>query len=205
MIATIFTTLALGIGSLTTAGYALFGAIVASTTFVAGSFITTGHQFIIPDSGTTTTPSVYYGTVNNKILEYTGSGVTTYTEGLVRGKEYVSDCTATGGLTAYSPCWLPMPFATSGSLIDLSIECGENVGIAVTGDVAFKTSVNASSGTILTNLDNILIGSGSIQRVSFTTEESWNSANGIAFTTLETPGVSFDCKMFATANDKYGD
>lgn len=59
MIPTILTTLAVGLQALSTAGQAFLGTIIASTLFVVGSTITTGHHFIITDSNTTESPAVY--------------------------------------------------------------------------------------------------------------------------------------------------
>jgi len=204
MFASIFTALAVGINALSTAGYATFGTIVASATFIAGSFITTGHQFILPDANTTTTPSIYYEGVTNKILAYTQTGTVQYVGSLARAKETYTTCTSTGGLTNYSTCWLPSPLSTTGSLLEASLECG-NVPQSLAGDVSFKINRLSASGTALTNLNNITAGSGALEVSDFATEVAWNPAEGLSFSTLTDPlGASVDCRLWAVYSDKYG-
>lgn len=59
MIPSILTTLALVAASLSVSGQIIYNTIVNSSLFVVGSFVTSGNQFILPDSSTTTTPGVY--------------------------------------------------------------------------------------------------------------------------------------------------
>ncbi len=59
MFPTILTTLALVASSLSFSGQILYSTITSSSLFVAGSYLTTGNQFILPDSSTTTAPATY--------------------------------------------------------------------------------------------------------------------------------------------------
>jgi hypothetical protein len=128
--------------------------------------------------------------------------------GLVRNKELYAQCSATGGLTTYSTCFLAAPFSTTGSLLAASLECG-NVVKQLTGDVSFKLTSTSSSGTVLTSLDNIVAGTGALERSAFATEVAWNPANGLSFSTLVSPSgtlntTRYDCRLWALVSDKYG-
>ena len=59
MFPTLLTTLALVASSLSFAGQILYSNITNSSLFVNGSYLTTGHHFILPDSSTTTAPATY--------------------------------------------------------------------------------------------------------------------------------------------------
>lgn len=81
MIPTILTTLALGVHALSQAGQAILATILISSTWVAGSFIQPGHQFIIPDSNTTTAPGIYLNDETTPIKTYPVSPGTEHCEG----------------------------------------------------------------------------------------------------------------------------
>ena len=213
MIPSILTTLALGIAALSVTGQALFASIVSSSAFVAGSQIITGHQYWLPDANTTTANSEYVGTQQTVkhtaggydfITNGTQSGIVLKADGLTRYKSYYTTCTATGGLSKYSTCYAPSPFSTTGSLFDVSLECG-NVPKALAGDVSFKKSRLSASGAPLTNLDAITAGTGSLEMSQFATEVAWNSADALTYSTLVTPGSGVDCKLFYTVADHYGE
>jgi hypothetical protein len=59
MIPSILTTLALVASSLSFAGQILYSTITSSSLFVNGSYLTTGHHFVLTDSSTTTAPATY--------------------------------------------------------------------------------------------------------------------------------------------------
>lgn len=117
-------------------------------------------------------------------------------------------CSATGGVTSYTSCAISAPFSTTGALLGVTHECG-NVAKALIGDVSFKKSLTSATGTALTNLDSVTIGTGSTQISWFATEQTWNPADILTFTTLTTPSgtlntTRYDCKMSAVVLDKYG-
>lgn len=117
-------------------------------------------------------------------------------------------CTATGGLTKYTMCSISAPFSTTGALLATSLECG-NVSKALAGDVSFKKTAFSNTGTALTNLDGITAGTGSTEVSWFATEQAWNPADRLTFTTLITPtgtinSTRYDCVMSAVVLDKYG-
>lgn len=194
MIPTFFTTLALG--SITT----VVAAITALSTFISGSAILQGNLFY--DTTNNATPKEYVNTT--KIREVAETGETNYAYSLARGKRVEATCTASGGTTNWSPCWIPAPLSTTGSLLEAGLECG-NVTLAQTGDFSLKLGKLAASGTVLTNLDNVATGTGVIQRSFFTTEVPWSPLRGLSFSTLVSPAaVSIDCKAYAIYDDKYG-
>lgn len=194
MIPTFFTTLA--VGTITN----VVASIIALSAWITGSVIYQGNVFF--DTTNNTTPAIYVNTT--KVADVTISGATLYSDGLVREAETFAKCTATGGLTSYSTCWLPSPMSTSGSLLGVSLECG-NVAAQLTGDVSFKLTSTSGSGTPLTSLDNIVAGTGSLEVSDFATEVAWNPEEGLAYSTLVTPGATADCRLYATYSDKYGD
>lgn len=207
---TTFTKIALGLAVLSAAGLVAVNNIISSTNFVPGSQIISGNLFFIPDSNTTNENSFYVK--DSKVIGLTASGVNFVTngsqtgivlkvDGLRRYYQAYADCTATGGLTTYSTCFLPSPLSTSGSLFSISVECG-NVSVQLSADVSFKLTATSASGTVLTSMDNIVMGTGSLERVSFATEQAWNPTNGLAATTLTTVGT-VDCKLWATFADTY--
>jgi hypothetical protein len=132
----------------------------------------------------------------------TGSGLVLKVDNVVRYQEVSATCTATGGLTKYSACWQPAVLSSTGSIKEIGLECG-NVPKQLTGDVTFKATRFSNTGTVLTNLDNIVAGTGSTEASRFATELTWAPTVGIAYTTLVTP-TSADCKMYTVFSDKYG-
>lgn len=172
--------------------------ILALAAWVTGSVILQGNVFY--DTTNNATPTVYVNTT--KVQEITTSGTVLYTNGLARNAETFAKCTSTGGLTSYSTCFLPSPITTTGSLLGVSIECGDT-GVQLTGDVSFKIASTSASGTALTSLEDIVLGTGSLQVSNFATEVNWNPAEGISYSTLVTPGA-VDCRLFAKYSDKYG-
>lgn len=56
---TVFTYLGLGIALLSTAGQTFLGTIRDSGRWIGGSVVRSAHEFLIPDSGTTTAPANY--------------------------------------------------------------------------------------------------------------------------------------------------
>lgn len=144
----------------------------------------------------------------NFVQSGTSSGVVLQVNSVTRYQTVPITCTASGGLTKYSMCSGRSPLSTTGSLIDISMECG-SVAKQLTGDVQFKKSLLSNSGSPLTNLDNIVVGTGALERSAFATELKWNPADLLTFSTLETPTGSlgssrYDCQMWATLSDKYG-
>lgn len=144
-----------------------------------------------------------YGPVNFKQGTGTSTGAVLQVDGTNRFQTFSATCTATGGLTNYSTCYLSSPLSTTGSLLEVGLECG-NVPKQLTGDVSFKKTRLAASGAVLTNLDNIVAGTGSLERSAFATEVKWNPADKLTFSTLITPGSGVDCQLWATIADKYG-
>lgn len=129
--------------------------------------------------------------------------------GLVRGKEVQANCSATGGLTTYTTCSLSSPFATTGSLLGFSAECGTSWAKAMSGDVSFKKTLTSASGTVLTNGDNLSLGSGALLPSMLAVPVKWNPVDLLTFTTLVAPSgtlntTRYDCKFFAIVSDKYG-
>lgn len=119
-------------------------------------------------------------------------------------------CTATGGLSKYTTCSISAPFSTTGALLAVDLSCGQNVAKALTGDVSFKKSLTSNTGTALTNLDGITMGSGSTEISWFATEQRWNAADILTFSTLTTPTGTlntsrYDCKMSAIVRATYGE
>lgn len=65
-----FTTIGLGIASLSVAGLAFLNSIRESVNFVPGSAVITGNQFLIPDANTTTAPGMYLNDETTPIRTY---------------------------------------------------------------------------------------------------------------------------------------
>ena len=137
------------------------------------------------------------------------TGATIQVNSITRWQQYPVTCTATGGTTGlYSTCAANLPFTSTGGLLGVTLECG-NVATQLTGDVSFKKSLHSATGTVLTNLNNIVAGTGSYEGSWFATEQAWNPADILTFSTTTTPSgtlntTRYDCQMWATVSDKYG-
>lgn len=118
-------------------------------------------------------------------------------------------CSATGGLTKYTTCSISAPFSTTGALLAVDLSCG-NVAVSLPGDISFKKSLTSNTGTALTNLDGVTAGTGSTEISWFATEQRWNSADILTFSTLTTPTgtlntTRYDCTLSAIVRDTYGE
>jgi len=182
MIPTFFSSLALGTITATVA------AIMALTSWVNGSAILQGNLFF--DTTTNTSPAIYVNT-------------------LARAGTFPVTCTATGGLTGvYETCSTVSPFTTTGTLLGVGLECG-NVARALQGDVSFKKSAGSATGTALTNLDGVTLGTGSNVFSQLAVGVSWNPADLLTFSTRATPTgtlntTRYNCQMWPVYLDKYG-
>lgn len=194
MIPTLFSGLLIGVETIQTL------AIKALSTWITGSMILAGNLFF--DTTANTTPKAYVNTT--QVASMSETGVTLLQGGLARYATAYATCTSTGGITNYSTCYLESPLATTGSLLSISLECG-NVPKALAGDVSFKLTRLSATGTAITNLNNITAGTGALQTNVFTTEQAWNPAEAITFSTLTDPsGAAVDCRLYADYHDKYG-
>lgn len=117
---------------------------------------------------------------------------------------------ATGGLTGvYDTLDYVAPFSSSGVLLGVTFECGENFAKSLTGDVSFRKGSKTASGSPLTNLNNVTLGSGTIFGSWLAQPLAWNPADRLSFSTRETPTgtlstARYDCKMAPIVVDAYG-
>lgn len=117
-------------------------------------------------------------------------------------------CTATGGKANYDTCYMPSPLTTTGALVRASIQCG-NVAKALYGDVGFVKTATTSSGAALTNMNDIMVGTGTTTFTGSGKTVFWNPADKLKFTTLTTPSgtlnaTRYNCIMRAEVEDIYG-
>lgn len=147
--------------------------------------------------------------VNNKVnFPSTGSGVQLTVDGVTRYRQVKGTCSATGGLTSYTTCYVPPLFTSTGTLLEFSLECGNNV-VAQSGDVSFKKTLTSASGAPLTNGNNLSLGSGANLHSQLAVPVSWNPADYLTFSTLVAPTgtlntTRYNCSIWATVSDKYG-
>lgn len=118
-------------------------------------------------------------------------------------------CTATGGLSKYTMCSYNSPYTTTGALVGFSLECGNNVAKQLTGDVSFKKTLFSNTGTVLTNGDNLALGTGALKASILAVPVTWNPADKLTFSTLVSPSgtlntTRYDCKFAPIVWDKYG-
>lgn len=185
MIPTFFTALALG--TIT----AITPLILALTAWIPGSGIFQGNIFF--DTTANAFPGIFVNT-------------------LARAKTGPVTCTATGGLTGvYETCSVTaaaVGLTTTGTLLGVTLECG-NVAKPLTGDVSFKKAAHAATGSALTNLADVTLGSGANVPSIFAVPPSWNPTDLLTFSTRVTPSgaltnARYDCQMWPILLDKYG-
>ena len=178
-----------------------FTSLRSATTLVVGSVLTvvgviTGASFSGPSGSDTTVTSQ---ADQNLVLQLEDVTFRTHVA--------PEPCTATGGDVTYDTCYMASPLTTTGSLREVTIECG-NVATALPGDLSFVKTANAATGTSLKNFDNVTLGTGAyIYYLSGAT--LWNPADKLKFATLTTPtgtlnATRYNCKIRATVDDIYG-
>ncbi len=145
-------------------------------------------------------------------INFTPNGTTTgaviQVNGLTRIQQFPVTCTATGGLSTYSTCAARLPFTTTGGLLGVSMECG-NWKVAMSGDLSFKKTLTSASGSVITNGNNLSLGTGAFLPTQLAVPIAWNPADILTFSTLVTPTgtlntTRYDCQMWSTIIDKYG-
>ncbi len=77
------------------------------------------------------------------------------------------------------------------------------------GDFSFKKTLTSSTGTALTNLNNVAAATGANVLSQFAVGTSWNPADLLTFTSLVAPTgtlntTRYDCQMWSRLLDKYG-
>lgn len=149
-----------------------------------------------------------YGPLNFKSTPGTSTGATLTVDGLPRWKTFPVTCSASGGSTNTAMCATRSPLTTSGTLLGADLECG-NVAMALIGDVSIKKSKLAATGSALTNLNGVTLGTGAKISVRFAQGVSWNPTDVLTFTTLLTPtgtlsATRYDCQMWPVMLDAYG-
>lgn len=143
--------------------------------------------------------------IANRINVSSGTGFIVDVGGTQRFRDYKGTCTNTGGLTTYTTCYVAAPETTTGALLGFSLECSNSVPKSVVGDVSFKASLTAASGSVLTNGNNLRIGSGSYAASTLAQPVVWKPSDYLTYTTLTSPTATPDCQMWAKAAGKYGD
>ncbi len=191
-------------------------AILALTGIPAGSLVLGGHMFF--DTTNNANPAIYVGT--QQVLNPTAgglsfpsngtqSGVVLKTAGLERYQTFPTTCIGTGGLTGvYNTCAASSPYSSTGTLLGVSIECG-NWMVSQVGDVSFKKTVHGGTGASLTNLVNVTVATGANITSMLAQPVSWNPTDTLTFSTITaSSGVNsaarFDCKMYPVVLNKYG-
>ncbi|MEO5366365.1 MAG: hypothetical protein H7831_08430 [Magnetococcus sp. WYHC-3] len=132
------------------------------------------------------------------------TGATIYLNDVAQQKINTAVLSNTGGVATYDVLSLRSPLTTTGTILQLSIECG-NVPRPFTGDLGFAPTVNAETGSTITNFGDKTFGTGS--RVYFLTGATlWNPAQRLKFGTLTTvPTTSGNnCQLRYSLFDTYG-
>jgi len=148
--------------------------------------------------------------VQNKVnFPSSGSGYNLTVNGLSRARSFAGSCTATGGLSTYSTCVVPAPYTSTGTLFAFGFECSNSWAKAMSGDVSFKVNATDASGSVLTNGNNLTLGSGANLWSQLAVPVSWNPTNKLTFSTLVTPTgtlntTRYDCTPWVIVADKYG-
>jgi hypothetical protein len=117
-------------------------------------------------------------------------------------------CTATGGLAKYDTCYMASPLTTTGSLKEVSLECG-NWKVAMSGDLGFVKAAETGSGSPIARMSNQSLGTGAYIIHQGTGATLWNPADKLKFATLVTPTgtlntTRYDCVMRVDLEDIYG-
>ena len=150
-----------------------------------------------------------HGAVNFQTVPGTSTGAVIQVDGLTREQTFPTTCHASGGLTGiYSACDVVYPYNTSGSLLNTFIEAG-NMAVSLVGDVSIKRASIAATGTVLTNLDGVTVGSGTQAASVFAVPVNLRKGDHITFSTRTTPTGSlsttrYDFQMWITILDRYG-
>ncbi len=150
-----------------------------------------------------------HGAINSKSVPGSSTGSILQVDGQTRRQEFPTTCSATGGLTNYSTCDSKLPISTSGALLGVTIECG-NWAKAMTGDVSFKATAMSASGSPLTNLNNVTLGTGAYISSMFAQPVPWKPGlSHLTFTSLTAPTgtlntTRYNCKIVPILSDIYG-
>lgn len=149
------------------------------------------------------------GVINFSAPNGTSTGAVIQVASVARYQEFPTTCVATGGLTKYSMCVARSPYTTTGTLLAAGAECGSSFPKSLPGDFSFKKNIFSSTGSSITNLDGVTLGSGANVLSQLAVGLSWNPADLFTFTSLVTPtgtlGTSrYDCQMWTRVLDKYG-
>lgn len=149
---------------------------------------------------------VAQGSVNvqNKINQSSGTGIYLAVGGTDRYREFKGTMVNSGGLTSYTTAYISPPFLGSGALLGWDISCG-NQPKGLTGDISFKSTLTSSSGAVLTNGNNVTMGTGSFTASRLAQPVVWKGNEYLTFTTLSTPTGTPNCEFWANAIEKYGD
>lgn len=136
------------------------------------------------------------------------SGAILDVAGQTRFRTAKGTCTATGGLTTYTKCYVSAPFSTTGALLGFALEAGNHVK-AQPGDVTFKKGLFSASGAALTNGNNLSVGTGSYLASWLAVPVAWNPADILGLTTLTTPdgtlnSTRYNLEFWAFFYDKSG-
>ncbi len=130
-----------------------------------------------------------YGPISQTSVPGTSTGSTVITDGVVTSQKIPVRCTATGGLTGiYSSCDGTYPYSVSGSLLSVILEGSDrSMVMSLTGDVSIKRSPIAATGTVLTNLNNITVGTGTSIGSVFAVPVNLRKGDHITFSTRTAP------------------
>jgi hypothetical protein len=216
--ATKFGTVALGAG--------ITGAIIALLT--TNSLVLRGNQVFDPTSNATpktqivdttntavidlvsySTSAVTYARPINFTTNGYQSGAGLQVNGLTRGLRVPITCASTGASTViggyYPTCIARSPYNSTGTLLDISLECG-SVPQPFTGSAGFLKVRTAPVGTALRNFAAVASKTGALVARFGTGASIWNPADFLKFQASNairsTSGL--DCKMILVVDDKYG-
>jgi hypothetical protein len=170
---TVFTYLALALSYLSSTGLSTLGTIVASASWVVGSFIIPGNIFLLPDANTTTTNKVFIGA--QEAFQIATGGISFSTNGTQTGVvvkdngntafgSFTINCIGTGGNVKvnneakYDTCFGRLPLTSTGVITAVSMEFAATP-VAVGIDCGLVTAANNGTGTVL--LNNVQATTGS--------------------------------------------
>lgn len=174
-------------------------------------FTSLGIKGTIAVAGVATLASIAAtSVVNFTQTDGTSTGAVIQVAGLTRLQTFGVTCTNTGGNVKvsggakYDTCISRSPLSTTGTLVDVSLECG-NSPKPYNYDLGFVKGLVSGTGVGITNLNNRATASGSLHTHS-TGAYLWNPADYLKLGTLTSvPTTSGnDCKLWVTIQDKYG-
>lgn len=177
---------------------------VKLTTYIGGALTVIGTAALAAVTATSITNSGY-SNFTGTAGSYTGAII--QVNGQTRWQTFSSACSGTGGSTGiYSTCVARSPLTTTGTLLGFGIECGNWV-VAQNVDVSFKKALISATGTVLTNGNNLAVGTGANLQSMLAVPVSWNPADILTASTITAPsGTSnttrYNCTFWPILSDK---